>query len=201
MNSRRPLHYHLHSNYITFFNRLLQEGYSIDHDGRCITIFSAPNYCDQVTHVHMCIYIYICTYILKYMHTHTHAHIIHACMHTYLHSYTQNYCSLYVTRKHTHTHTHTQQRLPTERVLTYMSHTNTQTHSRHISTCMHIHSNTLSHTAPPPLPPQRWATWEHLSDLDTSASQTLLHFQQQAEILESLLYGDSICVTHEDTNV
>jgi serine/threonine-protein phosphatase 5 len=25
-----------------------QEGYSVEHDGKCITIFSAPNYCDQV---------------------------------------------------------------------------------------------------------------------------------------------------------
>lgn len=25
-----------------------QEGYTVDHDGKCITIFSAPNYCDSV---------------------------------------------------------------------------------------------------------------------------------------------------------
>lgn len=25
-----------------------QEGYSVDHDGKCITIFSAPNYCDSM---------------------------------------------------------------------------------------------------------------------------------------------------------
>lgn len=22
-------------------------GYAVDHDGRCVTVFSAPNYCDQ----------------------------------------------------------------------------------------------------------------------------------------------------------
>lgn len=26
----------------------LQEGYLVEHDGKCITVFSAPNYCDQV---------------------------------------------------------------------------------------------------------------------------------------------------------
>ena len=25
-----------------------EEGYLVEHDGRCITIFSAPNYCDQM---------------------------------------------------------------------------------------------------------------------------------------------------------
>ncbi len=25
-----------------------EEGYTVDHDGKCITVFSAPNYCDSV---------------------------------------------------------------------------------------------------------------------------------------------------------
>jgi serine/threonine-protein phosphatase 5 len=25
-----------------------EEGYLVEHDGRCITVFSAPNYCDQM---------------------------------------------------------------------------------------------------------------------------------------------------------
>lgn len=25
-----------------------EEGYTIDHDGKCITVFSAPNYCDHM---------------------------------------------------------------------------------------------------------------------------------------------------------
>ena len=25
-----------------------QQGFSVHHDGRCVTIFSAPNYCDSV---------------------------------------------------------------------------------------------------------------------------------------------------------
>lgn len=24
------------------------EGYLVEHDGKCITVFSAPNYCDQM---------------------------------------------------------------------------------------------------------------------------------------------------------
>lgn len=24
------------------------EGYAVEHDGKCITVFSAPNYCDQM---------------------------------------------------------------------------------------------------------------------------------------------------------
>lgn len=29
-------------------HEMKEEGYSVDHQGRCITIFSAPNYCDQM---------------------------------------------------------------------------------------------------------------------------------------------------------
>eukprot|EP00823_Brevimastigomonas_motovehiculus_P000310 TRINITY_DN10400_c0_g1_i1.p1 TRINITY_DN10400_c0_g1~~TRINITY_DN10400_c0_g1_i1.p1 ORF type:complete len:513 (-),score=95.13 TRINITY_DN10400_c0_g1_i1:479-2017(-) len=29
-------------------HEMKQEGYSVDHDGKCITVFSAPNYCDQM---------------------------------------------------------------------------------------------------------------------------------------------------------
>lgn len=29
--------------------KLKEEGYEIEHDGKLITVFSAPNYCDKVT--------------------------------------------------------------------------------------------------------------------------------------------------------
>ena len=25
-----------------------EDGYLVEHDGKCITVFSAPNYCDQI---------------------------------------------------------------------------------------------------------------------------------------------------------
>ena len=29
-------------------NQVKDEGYALEHNGRCITVFSAPNYCDQM---------------------------------------------------------------------------------------------------------------------------------------------------------
>ncbi len=29
-------------------HEMQEEGYTVDHDGKCITVFSAPNYCDQM---------------------------------------------------------------------------------------------------------------------------------------------------------
>lgn len=29
-------------------HEMMENGYRIDHDGKCVTIFSAPNYCDQM---------------------------------------------------------------------------------------------------------------------------------------------------------
>lgn len=33
---------------VVFFWMCVQEGYLVEHEGKCITVFSAPNYCDQV---------------------------------------------------------------------------------------------------------------------------------------------------------
>lgn len=37
------------------------EGYEIEHDGKLITVFSAPNYCDQVTNSLLLYHSCICT--------------------------------------------------------------------------------------------------------------------------------------------
>lgn len=29
-------------------HEVMETGYNVDHDGKCITVFSAPNYCDQM---------------------------------------------------------------------------------------------------------------------------------------------------------
>ncbi|KAF7458007.1 serine/threonine protein phosphatase [Cryptosporidium felis] len=34
--------------YMIRSHEVKQEGYSVDHDGKCITVFSAPNYCDSM---------------------------------------------------------------------------------------------------------------------------------------------------------
>ena len=41
-----------------------EEGYLVEHDGKCITIFSAPNYCDQVNFfLHSLLIINVYSYI------------------------------------------------------------------------------------------------------------------------------------------
>ncbi|KAH7648650.1 phosphatase related [Cryptosporidium bovis] len=35
--------------YIIRSHEVKQQGYSVDHNGKCITVFSAPNYCDSMT--------------------------------------------------------------------------------------------------------------------------------------------------------
>jgi hypothetical protein len=93
---------------------------------------------------------------------------------------------------HTHTHTHATAAALLASVYVHVAHKHTGTQFccplcvvKKIKANKHMHTHTLTHTHVPHTPPQRWATWEHLSDLDTSASPTLLHFRQQAEILES----------------
>lgn len=35
-------------NHICLFFQVKDNGYEVVHDGKCITVFSAPNYCDQM---------------------------------------------------------------------------------------------------------------------------------------------------------
>ena len=39
---------HNHLDYIVRSHEVKDNGYEINHDGRCITVFSAPNYCDTM---------------------------------------------------------------------------------------------------------------------------------------------------------
>ena len=41
-------HCHRHSNNKLLVVQVKDDGYEIAHDGNCITVFSAPNYCDQM---------------------------------------------------------------------------------------------------------------------------------------------------------
>lgn len=40
--------YYVVSTFIFCCYSLQQEGYEAQHNGKCVTIFSAPNYCDQM---------------------------------------------------------------------------------------------------------------------------------------------------------
>lgn len=37
-----------HLSLVVRSHEVKDEGYEVDHNGKCITIFSAPNYCDQM---------------------------------------------------------------------------------------------------------------------------------------------------------
>lgn len=47
-NQRLHISYHF-PDLVVRSHEVKDEGYEIEHDGKLITVFSAPNYCDQVT--------------------------------------------------------------------------------------------------------------------------------------------------------